>query len=255
MFESEPMHSGISRARTAPTGRKPSPRSASVVGHAQMRAPACGDVVELRVVRVRGMDDRRAWRQAARVRQQLDRAAVVLLEALQDLAWLLVGMNVERQALGGRVASDLLQPVARARAHGVGGDADRDSRRPEGLDIVQVGRNRRLAHPLEATPFVRDVKEHDLDPRLGRSLGGGECLGDAEIVELADGRESGSTHLPVHRHILVRTDAGRCPLRLLEHSVTPRPEVGPRGAPAESALKRVAVGVDETGKREGGAHD
>ena len=40
MFESDPMQSGIDRSRTAETRRKPSPRSASVVGHAQMRAPA-----------------------------------------------------------------------------------------------------------------------------------------------------------------------------------------------------------------------
>ena len=40
MFESEPMQSGIERSRTAATRRKPSPRSASVVGQAQMRAPA-----------------------------------------------------------------------------------------------------------------------------------------------------------------------------------------------------------------------
>ena len=68
-----------SSARAPPsTRRKPSPRSDSVVGHAQIRAPAAGEQVELVVVRVRGVDDRRAGAEAARVGEQLDRAAIVL---------------------------------------------------------------------------------------------------------------------------------------------------------------------------------
>ena len=125
-FESEPMQIGIARVRTRSAGRKPSPRSASVVGHAQIVAPcearrsssapsAC--VAWTTVVRSA---------EAARAREQLDRAAAVLREALLDLLRLLVRVDVEREPFGGRVGADLLEPVGGARAHGVGGDADAD---------------------------------------------------------------------------------------------------------------------------------
>lgn len=66
------------------------------------------------------VDDRRARRQAAGPLQQLDWPAAVLCEALLDLAGLLVGVDVERQALPVGAAADLLQPVGRAGADGVG---------------------------------------------------------------------------------------------------------------------------------------
>ena len=86
-----------------------------------------GEQVELASVGVRRVDDGRPLRQAAAVCEQLDRAAAVLGEALLDLSRLLAGVNMERQRLVLPVASDLLEPVARTRAHGVGSEADRDS--------------------------------------------------------------------------------------------------------------------------------
>ena len=123
------MQSGIPRCSTRIAGRKPSPRSASVVGQAQIVEPAVAEQVELGAVGVRRVDDRRPLAEAARVGEQLDRAHAVLGEALLDLARLLVGVDVQDEPLGGCVAADLLEPVARARADGVGGDPDVDPAR------------------------------------------------------------------------------------------------------------------------------
>jgi hypothetical protein len=48
----------------------------------------------------------------------------VLGEALLDLARLLVGVHVQDEALALTVAGDLPEPVRRAGADGVGGEAD-----------------------------------------------------------------------------------------------------------------------------------
>ena len=64
-FESEPMHMPISRWQTRATGRKPSPRFASVVGQAQIREPASLQQVELVAVGMRRVHDRRARAEAA----------------------------------------------------------------------------------------------------------------------------------------------------------------------------------------------
>ena len=53
---------------------------------------------------------------------------MVFFQALLDLAGLLVGMDVERQSLARRVRAELLQPLAGAGTHGVGGDTDCDLR-------------------------------------------------------------------------------------------------------------------------------
>ena len=95
--------------------------------------------VELVVVRMRGVDDGRPLAEATRVGEELDRAAAVLLEALLDLAWLLVGVDVEWQPLLECVGADLLEPRAGAGADGVGGDPDGDSRGAERLDLLEVG--------------------------------------------------------------------------------------------------------------------
>ena len=95
-FESDPMQSGIARVRTRSAGRKPSPRSASVVGQAQIVAPASREEIELGAVGVRRCDDRRSLTEAARAREELDRPAAVLREALLDLLRLLVGVDMQR---------------------------------------------------------------------------------------------------------------------------------------------------------------
>ena len=87
-----------------------------------------GEQVELAPVGVRRVDDRRARPEAAAVGEELDRANAVLGEALLDLARLLVGVDVQRQLVLRRVAAELLEPVPRTGANGVGGNADADAR-------------------------------------------------------------------------------------------------------------------------------
>ena len=99
--------------------------------------------------------------------EQLDRAEAVLGEALLDLARLLVGVHVQRQRLLRGVAAELLEPVARARAHGVGGDADADARGPQLLELAEVVGDRILPEAVDAAAGVGDVEEHELDARLG----------------------------------------------------------------------------------------
>ena len=107
-------------APPAGSRRRGSPRSSGT----RRSRRRLGEQVELASVGVRRVDDGRARAEAAGVGEQLDRPHAVLGEALFDLARLLVGVDVQRQALARRVAADLLEPVARARADGVGGDAD-----------------------------------------------------------------------------------------------------------------------------------
>ena len=76
------------------------------------RAAVRGEEVELGVVRVGAVHDRRPLAEAAAAREQLDRPQPVLGEALLDLAWLLVGVDVERQPFALRVGADLLEPSA-----------------------------------------------------------------------------------------------------------------------------------------------
>src|SRR6476646_5055623 len=78
-----------------------------------------GEEVELARIGMGRVHDRRARAEAARICEQLDRAQAVLGEALLDLAWLLVGVDVQRQPLRGRVATELLEPIAGAGTHGV----------------------------------------------------------------------------------------------------------------------------------------
>ena len=92
------------------------------------RRSARGHQVELGVVGVRRVDDRRPRPEQPDRVEQRDRAQAVLGERLVDLARLLVGVDVHRQARRGCVAGDLLEPVARHGAHRVRRIADRDQR-------------------------------------------------------------------------------------------------------------------------------
>ena len=130
-----------------------------------------GEEVELGVVRVRGVDDGRARAEAAGPGEQLDRPHAVLGEALLDLARLLVGVHVQGQALGRGVAADLLEPVGRAGADGVGGDADAHALLAQRLDLAQKVRRRRLARAREPSARVRGEQHHQLDPGLRSRLG------------------------------------------------------------------------------------
>ena len=109
------------RPRADPLRREEAVAEVGLGGRARADGGACGgQEVELGAVRVRRMDDRRPFAEAARALEQLDRAAAVLGDALLDLPRLLVGVDVERESLGLGVARDRLEPVRRARAHGVG---------------------------------------------------------------------------------------------------------------------------------------
>ena len=115
-FESEPMQSGIPRCSIRAAAMKPS-GEIGLGGQACARGRvALREQVELGAVRVGRVDDRRVAAEAAGSLEQLDRPAAVLGEALLDLARLLARVHVERQPLGRRVASELLEPVAQARA-------------------------------------------------------------------------------------------------------------------------------------------
>ena len=96
----------------------------------------------------------------------------------------------EPLALG--VAADLLEPVGRARADGVRGDADADPARAQPLDLVEVRSDGFLRERLDR---VRGVEEHELDPRFGGRLRGSEGGVEAEVVELADRRVAAVQHL------------------------------------------------------------
>ncbi len=200
------------------------------------------------------MDDRRARAEAAAVREQLDRAHAVLREALLDLAWLLVRVHVERQAVLPRVASELLEPVPWARADGVGGDRDRDPLRPERLELGEVGDHRVLAHPREPAARVRGVDADEPDARLLCRFRCRERGLEAEVVELPDRREARGAHLPVGRCV-ERPDALRgLALRIGQHPVPPGPEVTSCGATAKRPLEGVAVSVDEALERAWSRH-
>ena len=172
------------------------------------RGAAVAEQVELGAVGVRRVDDRRPLAEAPRLGEELDRPQSVLGEALLDLARLLVGVDVERRGLRLRVPPDLLEPVARAGAHGVGGDADRDPAVAKRLDLGEVRRDRRLSHPIEPTARIRDVQAGRSDPRLLGRLRRGEGGVEPEVVELADRRVPRRPHLAVGAHVEV-ADRGR----------------------------------------------
>ena len=136
----------------------------------------------------------------------------------------------------------------------MGGNADGDSSLSEGLDLGQVHGDRRLSHPLEAAPCVRDVEAGEADARLGGGVGRCERGLQPEVVELADGGVPGRPHLAVRPGVQLAHRRRRQAVGLLEHAVSPRPEVASGGASAEASLERVTVGVDEAGKRSRSRH-
>ena len=240
------MQSGIPRARIRSAGRKPSPRSASVVGTCADGRARRGEEIELRPVGVRRVDDRRPLAETAGAGEKLDRTTAVLGEAFLDLLRLLVRVHVERKLLALRVAPDLLEPLGGARAHGVGGDRHAYVRRAELLDLGEVRRDRLLPEAGEPAARVGDVQEDELDACRRRGLHRRERLRQAEVVELADRRVARAAHLAIRRFVARPHELGRLPLGLGEHGLAPRPEVTAGRAPAQRPLERVAVGVHES---------
>ena len=137
------------------------------------------------------MHDRRPWAEAAGLGEELDRLHAVLCQALVDLLRLLVRVDVEYEALTLRIGAELLEPVGRAGADGVWGDADVGARLPQLLHLLEVGGHRRLPEAFEAAARVGGEKEDELDPRSGSSFDGRLGLGKSDVVELSDGRVAG----------------------------------------------------------------
>ena len=134
------------------------------------------------------------------------------------------------------------------------GKADADAGRPDRLELLQVLGRRLLPKPLEPASPVRGEEQDDLDPGLGGSLDRGVRLGQAQVVELPDGRVAGGEHLPVHVHV-ARADlfGGQFPGHV-QHGLAPAPEVLALRAAAQGALEGVAVRVDEPRQAEGLRH-
>src|SRR5215210_796434 len=143
----------------------------------------------------------------------------MLGDALVDLPRLLVGVDVDNEVAPGGVAADLLEPVARAGADGVGGEADANALAGEVLDPAQIPGRRALAEAVEPAAAVSGVEEDELD---SRRVGG---LGDREVVELADGGPAVREHLAVHALVALAHARGGLGSRELEHRLAPAPEV------------------------------
>ena len=188
--------------------------------------------------------------EAAGLGEQLDRAEPVLGDALLDLARLLAGVHVQRQFLARRVGAELLEPVARAGAHGVGGKPDPHAYRPYCLELHEVVSGRRLSKAVEPAAPVGGEQEHELDPSLGGSLDGSVRLGQPEVMELADRRVAGGPHLPVDVDVVGTNPFRRQPGGQVQHGIPPPPEVLPLDAAAQGPLEAMAVGVHKPRQRE-----
>jgi hypothetical protein len=189
--------------------------------------------------------DRGPLAETARTRQELDRPAAVLGEALLDLLRLLVCMDVEDEALPLGVSRDLLEPVSGARAHRMRCDAQRDSPLAQRVDLREVVEHRALPEAGETPARVGDVQEDELDARSSGGVDRRECLLEPEIVELSDRGEPGRAHLSIHGLVGGADELRSLALRLGQHRVAPRPEVGSCRPATQGALERVTVRVDE----------
>jgi CDP-diacylglycerol--glycerol-3-phosphate 3-phosphatidyltransferase len=203
---------------------------------------------------MRGMDDRRSLREAAGPIEQLDRPHAVFGEALLDLARLFVRVYVQRQALRGCVAADLLEPVVGTCAHGVGGDSDGNPATAQVLDLTQVLRNRLLSEARQTSASIRGEQHDDADACFFGSIHRGKRFVETEVVELAHRGVAGGTQLTVDLHVFSADQLGGLTFRLGQHEISPGPEVRTCGTPTESALEAVAVGIHEARQAEGLGH-
>jgi CDP-diacylglycerol---glycerol-3-phosphate 3-phosphatidyltransferase len=178
----------------------------------------------------------------------------VLGDTLFDLAGLLVGMDVQREAFRLGVAADLLEPLGRTGSHGVWGDSDPDSAPAQLLHLAQVVRRRFLPKPGQASPRVRREQDDGEDSGLLGRLRGRDGLFEAEIVELPDRGEAGGTKLPVDVDVLTPHAFGRLVLGLGQHQLPPGPEVPAARPAAQRPLEGMAMGIDETREAEALGH-
>ena len=179
------MQRPMPRWRSRSTGRKPSPRFASVVGQAQTRAPAwpsrsssrpsacvaCTTVV-------------RAVRQPVSASSSIGRmpcsATQSSISRGCSSAWTCSGRPSAR-----RVAAELLEPVARARAHGVGGDADANAARPQ---LLELGGGSPRPTPAGSGRCRRARTRH----RAARRSTSASAAASAAALRLRRGRDSGT---------------------------------------------------------------
>ncbi len=206
--------------------------------------------IELDSICVRCVDDGGAGAEAAGTGEELDRAAAVLSQALLDLLRLLVRMHVQGEAFALRVRADLAEPIRGARSYGVRCEPDCQPSIAQGLDLCEVRRDGLLPEAGETTASIGDVQQDERETDGLRCLGGSLGLVEAEVVELADGRVPGGTHLAIGRLVRRPDELGRLALRFRQHRLAPGPEVTSRAAPAQCTLERMAVGVDEAGQDE-----
>ena len=179
--------------------------------------------VELGAVCVCAVDDRRSLRQAARPSEELDRTAAVLGEALLDLLRLLVGVDVQRQFVLAGVPADLLEPVGRARTHGVGGKPDVGSPR---RGDSRPGRGSRGPTPAESAAARRVRTRHAGARARSRRL----PLPRPRRA-LRRRRRSGTHRLPCIRQRASRGSRARTPFARAPASDVPPRRASPRARP------------------------
>jgi hypothetical protein len=178
----------------------------------------------------------------------------VLGETLIDLARLLVGVDVQGEGLGGRVPPELLEPVARAGADRVGGNADAHAGGPQLLQLREIVGDRLLPEPLDPAAAIGGKQQDELDAGLGCGLDGSLRLGEPEVVELADGRVPGVEHLAINLDVAGANLLCRQRGRQLEHRLAPAPEVVALVSASQRALERVRMGVHEARQGESLRH-
>ena len=197
-----------------------------------------------------GVHDRRARAKAPASGEELDGPDSVLGEALVDLARLLVGVDVEDELLLLGIASYRLEPVRRAGADGVGGNADCQATGAQIVNLAEVLVDRGLTEAIGTASPVGGIEQHEADTGgLGR-LRRSERLVEAEIVELAHSGIARGAHLSVGDLVLAADGFRRLLLGVGDHAVPPAPEVRAFLVPAKHTLERVAVSVDEAGNRQ-----
>jgi hypothetical protein len=118
-------------------------------------------------------------------------------------------------------------------------EPDEDAALSQRLDLAQVLGDRALPKPRQSRASVRGQQQDDRNACLRCSVRGRERLGEAEVVELADGRIAGGPQLPVHLEVLAAHGLGRLALRLGQHDLAPRPEVPTARPTAQGALEAV----------------
>src|SRR3954454_10284335 len=157
----------------------------------------------------------------------------MLREALVDLPWLLVRVDVERQPVLVRIPAELGQRLGRAGPDGVGGDTDPHAARPQCLQVVEVLRDRRLPEPWAPAAQITGVEADEGDSRLRRGFGGRLGLRPAQVVELTHRGVAVASELSVDLEVLAADLLDREGFRQGDHLPAPGPEVTAARAAAQ----------------------